>query len=277
MHDRSGTAKVAEVRAFLPSRSGRAPWGVAAAALTLALLGCAAPPEGKEIPQVPEAVWLGVPIGAPPTPQPPLKQRLLALAEQEWVFFGRQEVVYEPNEERIPRVGLWEDEDPQRIQRVNQYWRAVGRADLSGRQCQSPWSAAFMSWLIREAGVPSGQFPAAAAHRGYLAQIIGSADQPGRYFVPRPIWAYRPEPGDLICASTDATLENALQGQVTPWQLPRMRIHCDLVVKRDGRTLEAIGGNVRNSVSRSLLALDEAGHLQPVARRLWFLVLENRL
>jgi hypothetical protein len=41
--------------------------------------------------------------------------------------------------------------------------------------------------------------------------------------------------------------------------------------------LEAIGSNVRSSVSRSLLELDGEGHLQPVPRRPWFLVLEDRL
>jgi len=66
-------------------------------------------------------------------------------------------------------------------------------------------------------------------------------------------------------------------GQVTPWLLQNARAHCDLVVKSDGRVLEAIGGNVRNSVSKSILELDSEGRLQPVERRSWFIVLENRL
>jgi hypothetical protein len=243
----------------------------------LTLLGCAAPPERGEVATAEEGAWAGQPIGARPVPQPALRQALLSLADREWVQFGRQKVVYTADEESIPHVGLWEDEDPERISRVNLYWRAVGRPDLSGRHCQAPWSAAFISWLMREAGVPEWQFPPAAAHRSYLTQIIESSGDPGRYFVPRSIEAYRPAAGDLICASAEIPLGSARAGQVTPWSLHHVRSHCDLVVRTDGRTLEAIGGNVRNSVSKSLLELDEAGHLQPVERRAWFLVLENRL
>ena len=53
--------------------------------------------------------------------------------------------------------------------------------------------------------------------------------------------------------------------------------HCDLVVSKVGQTLEVIGGNVRNSVSRSTLELDGEGRLRAVPRRPWFLVLQNRL
>lgn len=267
----------ADVRAPHPFLPRRVPGSALATTLLLALVGCVAPPERGDAPQADEGTWLGARIGARPLPQPALKQRLLSLAEQEWVFFGRQEVVYRPDGESIPRVGLWEDEDPEHIQRVNQYWRVVGRPDLSGRQCESPWSAAFISWLMGAAGVPSWQLIPAAAHRSYLAQIITSAQQPGRYFVPRSIETYRPEPGDLICASAEISLGGSRAGLITPRSLHTLRAHCDLVVKREGRNLEAIGGNVRNAVSRSLLELDEEGHLQPLARRPWFLVLENRL
>jgi len=80
------------------------------------------------------------------------------------VFFGSQRVVYTAEEESIPHVGLWEDEDHERINRVNQYWRAVGRPGITGLQCQKPWSAAFISWLMLEAGVPEFQFKPSAAH-----------------------------------------------------------------------------------------------------------------
>ena len=53
--------------------------------------------------------------------------------------------------------------------------------------------------------------------------------------------------------------------------------HCDLVVGKPDQTLEAIGGNVRNSVSKSVLELDAEGRLQSTPRRPWFLVLQNRL
>ena len=53
--------------------------------------------------------------------------------------------------------------------------------------------------------------------------------------------------------------------------------HCDLVIAKSGQTLESIGGNVRNSVSRTSVELDGEGHLKPVQRRPWFVVIQNRL
>jgi hypothetical protein len=252
-------------------------------ALALALLGCAAPPQRSEVTEPGEmgadqnGTWAGRAIGARPTPQPALRQALLTLADQEWGYFGQQRVVYTAGEESIPHVGLWEDDDYARISRVNQYWRAVGKPSLTGRQCQEPWSAAFISWLMLQAGVPELQFRPASAHWVYLSKLIEDSGAQGRYFVPRSISAYRPQTGDLICASEEIPRGSALAGRVMPWSLQGTRTHCDLVVKTDGQTLEAIGGNVRNSVSKSVLELDPEGHLQPVARRPWFIVIENRL
>ncbi len=49
------------------------------------------------------------------------------------------------------------------------------------------------------------------------------------------------------------------------------------MVGKQGQTLEVIGGNVRNSVSKSTLELDGEGHLRAMPRRPWFLILQNRL
>lgn len=260
-------------------RPARPSWGSALPilAIILALSGCAAPPKTREIRAGQEGTWAGRTIGARSAPQPALKQAMVTLATREWVYFGRQNVVYSGGEESIPHVGMWEDEDAGRIARVNEYWRAAGRPGLSGRNCQEPWSAAFMSWLMQQAGVSDYQFPSAPAHWVYLGKLIRESDIPGRYFVPRGIGAYRPQPGDIICASQEVPRTFALAGEVPSWMLENARAHCDLVVKADGRTLEAIGGNVRNSVSKSILELDGNGHLQPVPRRPWFIVLENRL
>ncbi len=274
----------------LPPLPGRAdptqgPWGILQSAvwrtrlatgalLALFIVSCAAPPV---VPPGPEVGWLGRPIGTPPPPNPRLRRAILQLAEQEWRFFGRQEVVFSGTQESIPLVGDWEDDGPQQSKRVNLYWRAVNHPELTGMDCQSPWSAAFIGWLMQEAGVPAEQFRATIAHREYLAELIARAPEPGRYFVPRRVQDYSPEPGDLICAARPPTQPLLIDGYITPESLTGLKAHCDLVVHKQGRTLEAIGGNVRNSVSRVRLELDAHGHLQPIPRRPWFLIIQNRL
>lgn len=248
-------------------------WAITA--ILLSLFGCAGPPEMDAGVRGPAGTWAGRRIGPPPVPKPAVRQAMIRLAEREWSYFGQQRVVYTKSNESIPHVGYWEDDDGSRSSRVNLYWRAVGKAGLAGYDCQEPWSAAFTSWVMRTAGVPESQFPGSPAHWIYLSRLIEWSDGPGRWFVPRAINAYRPRPGDLICASKD--LARASAGQLQPWALNNARMHCDLVVKSEGRSLEAIGGNVRNSVSRSILELDGQGHLQPVPNRPWVLVMENRL
>ena len=242
-------------------------------ALGLALAGCATPPPPSEGP----LSWSGYPLGQPPAPDPGLRQALLARADEEWRFFGRQVVILRGDEESIPHVGAWEDDDGTYAGRVNAYWRVVGKPSIGGMDCQYPWSAAFISWLMWEAGVPDEQFPAAPAHGGYIARIINDAIYPGRFFVPRRVEDYSPNPGDLICAFRGPFRPPVFDLQVSPEGFRGTNTHCDLVVGKAGQVLEAIGGNVRNSVSKSTLELDGAGRLQAVPRRTWFLILQNRL
>lgn len=247
------------------------PRALAALAICLALAACGGAPEKGD------ATWLGRSIGPPPEPNPGLKRVMIARATSEWEFFGRQTVVYQGSQESIPNVGAWEDDDSRYSTRVNAYWRAVGKPGLTGMDCQKPWSAAFLSWVMQGAGVPETQFRPAAAHWIYVSAMIDEAPLAGRWFVPRRIADYSPNPGDLICASRSGSRPLITQGYTDAWALEGTGTHCDLVVAKNGRTLEAIGGNVRNSVSKSTLELDAQGRLQPVPRRPWFLVLQNRL
>jgi hypothetical protein len=242
------------------------------AALCLLLASCAGPLEREGT-----GTWAGRAIGSPPAARPPLRQAMISRATREWEFFGRQTVVMKGSEESIPHVGGWEDDDARYSGRVNAYWRAVGKPGLDGMDCRQPWSAAFMSWVMQGAGVPPNQFPRASAHWIYLADMIEESPYPGRYFVPRRIADYSPNPGDLICASRGSSRPASTNGYASAWGLRGASTHCDLVVRKSGRTLEAIGGNVRNSVSKVTLELDGSGRLKPVPRRPWFLILENRL
>jgi hypothetical protein len=249
-------------------------------ALCLALAGCAghkkaAPPPGAATGPAPATVAGEKPKAA--SGMSILKSTILSLAKREWEFFGKQTILFDGEEESIPHVGKWEDDGEAYAVRVNWYWRAVGKPRLDGNDCRQPWSAAFVSWIMQEAGVPEYQFPAAEAHRDYLLRIMDDADDPGAAFRPHAIDEYRAQPGDLICA-TRGRPDESLNGQ-HPYLvlLDHSKLHCDIVVERDGDTIATIGGNVRNSVSRTLLKLDENGFVRPTRRRPWFLVVENRL
>ncbi len=244
--------------------------------LCLLLAACGTGPDITG-PKTGAGTWAGQPIGSPPTAKPGVKRAMISRASREWQFFGRQTVILKGREESIPHIGAWEDDDSRYSGRVNAYWRAVGKPRLDGMDCRQPWSAAFMSWVMQGAGVPKSQFPRSSAHWVYLSSIIEESDFPGRYFVPRRIADYSPNPGDLICAYRGRPRSASTRSYVSARGLRGTPTHCDLVVGKSGKTLEVIGGNVRNSVSKATLDLDSSGRLQPVPRRPWFLVLENRL
>ena len=245
--------------------------------LVLALTGCASAPEIPAPPEQEAEVQETAPQADSPE-SPPLaywKSRIVEAANSEWFYFGQQTVVIDGDEESIPHVGIWEDDDPEHSDRINQYWRAVGKHRLSGYDCKEPWSAAFISWVMRATGVPTDLFPPSSAHRFYLNRILANANDPFAAFIPHTIQQYKAQAGDLICA-TRGNVESQEVMEKLPDSLSS-RLHCDIVVETDGRTLQAIGGNVRNSVSRTVLTLSPDGYLQYSRPRPWFLIIENRL
>ncbi|MDY0871101.1 DUF2272 domain-containing protein [Dongia rigui] len=200
-------------------------------------------------------------------PPADIRSNILRLADQEWQAFGRQTVYRAPDRhEIIDPVGVWED-DRKGSALVAKYWRGIGE-DWTGVDGDKPWSAAFISWVMAQAGVPPEEMPASATHASYLRAAIGADDSHWR---PHPPADYAPQPGDLICA-TRAGQKVARYDDVPLGAT----LHCDIVVHVGAGFLESIGGNVRNSVSKSERKLGADGRLGTNADRPWFLVLENR-
>lgn len=246
--------------------------------LLLLLTACSSSPKKSEDrpaptktpePQVRQENWESLPPDS-------LRRKIIETAREEWIFFGQQKVVIEGNEESIPHVGFWEDDDYAHSDRINEYWRSVGKSRLTGRDCKEPWSAAFISWVMQNAGVPRYLFPPATAHKSYLSRFLNQAQQdPSAPLLPHTIQTYQPKPGDLICANRGRTAPTEVIEEIPDTLLPKL--HCDIVAEINGQTLQAIGGNVRNSVSKTILTLDPKGYLQHTPHRPWFLIIENRL
>lgn len=195
-----------------------------------------------------------------------VRGNILRLAEQEWRAFGGQIVRRAPDaHEIIDPVGLWEDERKGSTL-VAKYWRSVGQ-DWNGYDGDKPWSAAFISWVMATSGVPADEMPATATHAGYLRAAIAGQDR-WRAHLPQD---YAPRPGDLICATRAGQQIDRFD------QIPAgATLHCDIVTSVMPGLLESIGGNVRNSVSKSERRLGPDGRLASNEDRPWFLVLENR-
>ena len=231
-------------------------------------------------------------------PPAAVRRRIVDIAVQEWGFFGflvrdevaAAEMIAEEDAAGVDGIrdewfrrslfarlapdeaarvatsvaGYWAvtPEAAAMVARQNQSWREPdppGRAD--------PWSAAFVSWVMCEAGLgEAGRFQRAIAHHVYIDQAIrarqGSASQAA--FVAYDAGEAAIAPGDLLCASRRPVYRSLAERRRQMGV--GARTHCDVVVRIDepaGR-IAVIGGNVGRAVSLKLLrgARGRAGHLE---------------
>ena len=218
----------------------------------------------------------------------------VAIALREWRLWG-QPVDDDPPGTRPPRSA---DEKPERYpglwQRVGEYWWTgqnsgsrmaswTGKHDETGAvfpaddDARYPWSAAFISYVMRIAGAGS-RFPYSAAHVDYIdaARQVSLGQLAGYVVSAQPPTTYAAQPGDLICLgrgkSSDLTFADL--------PAPSFPGHCDIVVAAQPGQLTVIGGNVDDSVTEKHIPTTSNGMLaQPNGavvdtRYPWFVVLQ---
>jgi hypothetical protein len=224
-----------------------------------------------------------------------LRRRVVDVAVQEWAFFGFRiadptdvdewsgadtvtsvDAAFDPRRggQRLSRLG------PQEAARVAAsiagYWAVTPEGawivarqndawagpDGTAVRWNAPWSAAFISWVMCEAGLGADQFQRAIAHHTYIDQAIRARDghAPRSAFVAYDAGETAVTPGDLLCASRRPvyrTLAERRRQMGTG-----ARSHCDVVVRVDEtrERILVIGGNVRGAVSlKPLPAVRVAG------------------
>jgi len=197
--------------------------------------------------------------------------RAISQALQEWDFFGKQ--TYDLNS-HTTHSGHKEGENGW-YQRVGTYWKeGVHINGIDGRNHEAPWSAAFISWLMRTAGA-GGRFNYSEGHSHYIFPAIiakRNGDTSAGYWCSR-LNEAKPALGDLICFARQAGIDYDHQDGGD------YKGHCDLVVKVDTAQIEVIGGNVGDSVTRRPIALDSDGHLwqHEINGELLFGLMQNRI
>jgi hypothetical protein len=148
---------------------------------------------------------------------------------------------------------------------VGEMWKALGM-NLDGFDTDVPWSAAAISFMVRNAGkAPAGSlygdFRFAAAHSRYVHDAIkrrNSSDKTA------PFWGFdldeaKPRLGDLVCrsrAGSNVDFDHASRRD-------SFKSHCDIIVSipAGGGTVVALGGNVSNSVKATTYDLTAGGFL----------------
>lgn len=235
------------------------------------------------------AAGCAAPGPAPLTPSPEItpnfavpsaRDRMVFLARQEWALFGRPIVTYDAAGKATVHFesdGVAAHEvQPPMLTRVLMYWYGVTRLPIIGNQGElRPWSAAFIAWLARSAGLVPTEFPSTVLHWDYIERFLDPRD--GDRFAARDPAIYAPRIGDLVCVARSSYAFPEFAEEVRGFaQIRRGPYHCDLVVAEAPGEIEAIGGNVSDAVSLVRLPVDTHGLLQPRPDASWAAVLESR-
>ncbi|WP_051609291.1 DUF2272 domain-containing protein [Fodinicurvata fenggangensis] len=240
------------------------------AVLSLVLAACAGPSQTPE------------PERYPPISYPyQAKERILSIAYREWLEFRRPVLDQTGQEAEQLRKG-YEEGDPEVFPHLQAYWNAV-RSEYAGYVRQQrrrhragvktglwqgePWSAAFISYVMRSAGIDLDDFEWDAGHRNYVDAAIRSERRYGRdsVFLPHEITDYAPRVGDLVCSDRSLPAEQrigSLAERVAELGSSR-GMHCDIVVQTEPGRIAVIGGNVRDAVTLSYLSVNAQGQLVP--------------
>jgi len=223
---------------------------------------------------------------APPEEEPPiaypaeLRERLVELALREWEAFGGGITDYRGPERLELRTPMSEN-DPRVFHLLQGYWNAVReerdswprhireqrevfRTGDSESWQDVPWSAAFISYLLRSAGVDLADFRWSAAHSFYLDHALATHRRWGdlALYTPLDLEDHKPVPGDLLCQDRSRPAERRLSRVAERIQeVGRFRpMHCDLVVDSHPFRLSLIGGNLGNAVRLIYLPLSADGY-----------------
>jgi Domain of unknown function (DUF1906)/Uncharacterized protein conserved in bacteria (DUF2272) len=169
-------------------------------------------------------------------PGRPEVETLLRVTIDEWLRFAKGK----GDEKADPYCGF-----------VREMWAAIGEA-YDGRSKYSngeevPWSAAFISWVVRGAGLAYASFQFASSHSVFVnnaikARVTGRAD--------KPFWGYRiteqrPNIGDIIQRNRGkGTFSYSFAENHSEYSS-----HSDIVVEVTPDVVRVVGGNVSDTVS----------------------------
>ena len=144
-------------------------------------------------------------------------------------------------------------------------------AALRAAIVDTPWSAAFISYVIRQAGVPAKAFQFSNAHRAYIYDAFAASaaeltnEAGDRAYRACPITTTKPRVGDLICnqrepdlaALSDEAVRERVRAELGGTTRSIRRTHCEVVAYIDApaRKMYTIGGNVLQSVTARKLNL----------------------
>ena len=197
------------------------------------------------------------------------REALVAAALAEWRRFD---------------YGAGHEAQPPYRDHVGRMWAAVGFPTFDGATREYPWSAAAISWIVRQAAKQApalDDFDYAIGHWRYIKDAIAKREAGHA----APFWARRLDEaaariGDIVVRARAGASGHHAVDAVDTYDAARdakgsFPSHCDLITGLSGGQAHAIGGNVNNSVNLTSFPLEPDGRLKAAGGV--FMVLQCRL
>jgi hypothetical protein len=247
-------------------------------------------------------LWLGLgtilshPLQGLAQPSAITLQQLIAQnAIDEWISFNAPNRPMVQSLDDVSRL----EKNPMEYRkclRINQFWAAVPANNVKpprGDSCalnipptpqgkgqarkwdDFPWSAAFISFIMQESGA-GNTFKRSGRHATYIVDSVKNKDTANYPFRGYRINERRPEIGDLICAPRGKENTNLTYDMIV--RTGDFKSHCDIVVAiNTNSTIEVIGGNVGDTVAKTIVALNRDGYVDEADKsfRKWFVLIKN--
>lgn len=164
---------------------------------------------------------------------------------------------------------------------VGRMWESIGLS-LDGEDTDVPWSAAFISYCVRQAAEKCcvdnphieskySTFKFSAAHAKYVHDSIKRKGDSSSPFHGLKVTECKPQPGDIVCRgrSGSGVSYNYASNH------DAFKSHCDIVISVYEDHLVAIGGNVSDSVNPTMYDLTPDGYLDGSKKDVYAILVNN--
>ncbi len=158
---------------------------------------------------------------------------------------------------------------------VGEMWRAIELC-LDGSDRGIPWSAAAISFMIRNAGKakPNSNYANFLFHSRHAVYVNDAIVRQQKKDTSAPFWGFDllehpPQLGDIVCRWRKRKIDFDHASQHNNFSS-----HCDIIIRIKSDSVIAIGGNVGHSVKRTEYEKTPAGFLDDSKKV--YAVLANR-
>jgi hypothetical protein len=199
----------------------------------------------------------------------PKIEKLIHQVTKEWRFFKR---------------GLGKESEDNFSDHIGEMWSSLGRKKDNGETPTGKdigwwWSAAFISWVLKNADYNNTKF--SSAHSVYINEAIRNRLTKNTN---ADFWCYRlneqkPKVGDIVCNWRGKEERDGIPRPITYGYAEENQwfpSHTDIVIAVRDHEIITIGGNVSDSVETKRYLLDENGFLVGNASNKLFAIMKNQ-